>query len=239
MLPMSNFFPSVQQKALAWGVHVFTASGLVSGFMALLAVKAHDWQEAMAWLVLCQIIDGVDGALARAFSVKEVLPYMDGQTIDYVIDFATYAIIPAFLFYEAELVTETWRLPCTALILLVSALYYGKKGMVSEDKYFVGFPVMWNMVIFYLIFVAQCSALLNGILIVFFAILHFVPIKFVYPSRGTRFSIPTIIVTLIFIATLISLVWYYPQRPLSLIVLAWSTLAYYTVMAVYNTWWEG
>ncbi|MEM9820270.1 MAG: CDP-alcohol phosphatidyltransferase family protein, partial [Bacteroidota bacterium] len=81
---------TVIEKSLAWSVHLFTASGLVAGFMAILAINHQNWREAMLWLVLCLVIDGLDGSLARVFKVGEVLPYMNGKTIDYVIDFATY-----------------------------------------------------------------------------------------------------------------------------------------------------
>lgn len=223
---------------LAWSVHIFTSSGLLAGFMAILAVQAHDWRMAMFWLIIALIIDGVDGTFARLFRTKEVLPFMDGKTIDYVIDFATYAIIPAYMFYEADLVPEAWRLGLTFLILLVSALYYGKTGMVSEDNYFVGFPVMWNMVLYYYLFVTDYQASTYVILTIIFAILHFAPIKFVYPSQNDRFKIPTIINTIFFIGTLALLVFYYPTKPLGLMIMAYATAAYYAVMAVYNTWIE-
>ena len=140
--------PTFTQKTLAWAVHIFTASGLLCGFMAILAINEKDWRTTMFWLLACLVIDGIDGTFARLLKVKEVLPFMDGKMMDYVIDFATYAIIPAYFFYETELVTANWKLPLTFLILLVSALYYGKVGMVSVDNYFMGFPVLWNMVIF-------------------------------------------------------------------------------------------
>ena len=226
------------QKILAWSVHLFTASGLVAGFMAILAVNEKDWRTAMLWLMACLLIDAVDGTFARLFRVKEVLPYMDGKTIDYVIDFATYAIIPAYFFHEAELVSENWRLPCTAIILLVSALYYGKEGMVSDDMYFVGFPVMWNMVVLYMLFVFQLSPTANAIAIIFFAILHFVPIKFAYPSQASKFKIPTIIVSIIFITTLVAILWFYPNRNPWLTGSAIFTAGYYGLLAIYNTWLE-
>ena len=58
-------------KMLAWSVHIFTASGLLSGFMAILAIQAHDWRMAMFWLVICQVIDVIDGTFARLFRVKD------------------------------------------------------------------------------------------------------------------------------------------------------------------------
>lgn len=227
--------PTFIQKTLAWSVHIFTASGLLTGFMAILAINEKDWRSAMFWLLAALVIDGIDGTFARMFRVKEVLPFMDGKTIDYVIDFATYAIIPAYFFYEAELVTQDWRLPLTFLILMVSALYYGKEGMVSADNYFVGFPVLWNMVVFYLVFVLSCSPLMNAILVVFFAILHFVPIKFAYPSQASRLKGVTIAATLVFLIALPLLVYYYPERPMWLKIVMILNLCYFGGIATWDT----
>jgi len=191
---------------------------------------------AMVWLIIALVIDGIDGTFARMFRVKEVLPYMNGQTIDYVIDFATYAIIPAYFFYMAELVPDVWRLPCTSIILLVSALYYGKEGMVSEDMYFIGFPVMWNMVVFYLLFVFKASPIGNVIFVMIFAIMHFLPIKFAYPSQNSRFKVPTLIASAIFILTLLAILYFLPEEHLWLRILAILTMGYYAVLAIYDTW---
>ncbi|MEM1321859.1 MAG: CDP-alcohol phosphatidyltransferase family protein [Bacteroidota bacterium] len=230
--------PTFIQKALAWMVHSFTASGLVAGFMAMLAINQQDWRGAMLWLLAALLIDGLDGSLARRFRVKEVLPYMDGKTMDYIIDFATYAIIPAYFFYMAELTTPPWNLICTIVILIVSALYYGKEGMVSNDMYFVGFPVMWNMVVFYLIFVFQTGPVWNTILIFIFAILHFVPIKFAYPSQAVRFRKLILLITVLFFVALIGILWGYPESSIWLRALAIGTALGYGILAVYNTWME-
>ncbi|HHS95828.1 MAG TPA: phosphatidylcholine/phosphatidylserine synthase [Phaeodactylibacter sp.] len=223
-------------RALAWGVHLFTASGLVSGFMAILAINEKDWQEAMLWLLLCLLIDGIDGSFARLFKVKEVLPNVDGKTIDYVIDFATYAIIPAYFFYMAEIVPEAWQLPCVMIILMVSVLYYGKEGMVSADNFFVGFPVMWNMVVFYQIFILPQIEMLQVAWVHVFAILHFVPIKFAYPSQNTRFFKMTLLVTVLFFLMILSAVYFYPLVPLWVKGLAYATAAYYGGLGLWVTW---
>lgn len=235
---MNQQSPTFIQKTLAWSVHLFTASGLVCGFLAILAINEKDWRMAMMWLVVALIVDGVDGTFARIFKAKEILPNVDGKSIDYVIDFATYAIIPAYFFHEAVLVPEVWRFPCTAAILLVSALYYGKQGMVSDDMYFIGFPVMWNMVVFYLVFVWPQIAMLNVALVFIFCVLHFVPIKFVYPSQTTRFFNLTLGATILFFLSLILIVFHYPERKLWTIVISYLCIVYYAGMAIYNTWIE-
>ena len=236
LLRMAKPTFTIAQRAAAWGVHLFTASGLVAGFMALLAVHEGAFREAALWLLLTLVIDGIDGTFARLARAETVLPQMSGQTIDYVIDFATYAIIPAFFFYEAQLVSPAWNLPCAAIILFVSALYYGKSGMVSEDYYFVGFPVMWNVVVFFLFFVWTFPPLVNVALVIAFATLHFVPIKFAYPSRNSRFMKLTLVITAVFVVSLVWLIWQYPVRSDWAVGGCYVGLLYYALLAVYDTW---
>jgi phosphatidylcholine synthase len=235
-MPTKPFSPF--QKALAWSVHIFTASGLVAGFMAILSINEKDWRTAMFWLFIALLIDGIDGTFARMFKVKEVLPQMDGQTIDFVVDFANYAIIPAYFFYMAELVPEAWNLTCTAIILLVSAIYYGKDGMVSQDMYFIGFPVLWNLVVFYLVFVFQASPIGNVLIVLAFAVAHFIPIKFAYPSQASRFQRPTLMVSLLFFVVLLAILYFFPERNSILTVLAWGCGLYFGFLAIYNTYVE-
>lgn len=222
-------------KFFAWFTHFFTASGLLAGFMAILAVSEKNWRLAMAWLLVALVIDGIDGTFARKFKVKEVLPNFDGKTLDYVIDFFNYAIVPVYFFYQANLVETSWNLPLSFLILMVSAIYYGKVGMVSDDYYFIGFPVMWNIVVFFLVFVFSLSEIGNAVIIVFFSILHFVPVKFAYPSRATRLKFTTLIVTAIFLIVTPLIVWFYPDTPNWLKWLANACLAYYGILAIADT----
>ncbi len=232
----------------AIAVHLFTASGLLAGFMAILAINDRNWRAAMAWLLLALLIDGIDGTLARKFKINEVLPNISGKNIDNVVDFVNYAVVPAYFFYMIGLAGPVWSLPLALLILLVSALYYGKEGMVSDDFYFVGFPVMWNIVIFYLVFVfygspdslSTCqlsiaSCPLPASIVIVFAILHFVPVKFAYPSRATRFKTPTLIATAAILVIIPAAVWSYPDVPVWLKWFAILNLGYFGVLAVYDT----
>ena len=227
-----NFF----NKSLAWAVHIFTASGLLAGFMALIAMHDHDVRQAMFWLILAFVIDGIDGTFARMARVTEVLPNMDGKTIDYVVDFANFAIIPAYIFYQSDLVLESWRLPLTSIILLVSAIYYGKTGMVSEDKYFIGFPVLWNMVVYFLIFVFDLSPLFNAGIILLFAIAHFVPLKYIYPSQAQRWQLASSIIAALFFILMCVTVYYYPVRHFYLTLLSVIGLAYFATLTFLEQW---
>lgn len=226
---------SVSKKIIAWCVNLYTASGILAGFMAILAINAKNWREAMAWLLVALVIDGTDGTFARQLKTTDVLPFMNSKNIDYVVDFTNYAVIPAYFFYAAELVPSNWNLPLTFLILLVSAIYYGIEEMVSDDFNFIGFPVMWNAVVFYLIFVFSLSQIGNAAIIVIFSILHFIPIKFAYPSRAMRLKILTIAFTAILLIIMPIIVWFYPNVPKYLKWIANICLAYFGILAVLDT----
>ena len=224
-------------KLAAWSVHLFTASGLLAGFMGLLAAVEGDYRAAMLWMLATLVIDGIDGTFARMARVGEVLPHVSGKMIDYVIDFFTYCILPAYLFYVAIEMPETPRLIGSFLMLMSGAIYYGLDGMVSEDgKHFVGFPVMWNMVVYVFIFVIPDLAwpVLLG-LVVLFTVLHFVPVLFAYPSHGGRWWVATLVTTVVFIISAVVNVYYYDEPvPWA----RWATIAatlYYAVLATVDT----
>ncbi len=197
----------------AWLVHIFTASGILTVFMALVETGMKDFRSAMLWLLAAQFIDGLDGTLARRYRVEEVLPQMSGKSIDFVIDFSGYAVVPAYMMYQADLMPDILGLLMSLLIVLTSAIYYGKAGMVTNDLYFKGFPVMWNMVAFYLIFIFSFPPGLNVAVVVILTIMQFVPIKFAYPSLTRRWMPATLAITTIFLISVTGLLWYYPQYP--------------------------
>jgi phosphatidylcholine synthase len=240
---------SIGQKTAAWAVHTFTASGIVAGFWGIVSVANGDFFMAFAMLFLTVIIDGLDGTFARMFNVTEVLPDVSGKTMDYVIDFVTYAIVPAYIIYAANidgqyLIPDDLRFVTATIILLISTLYYGKEGMVSNDMYFVGFPVMWNLVAFYLYYVTNLPAAGNFILVLVFAVLHFVPIKYLYPSRTKKFQKLNILATVLLLGsnfTLLVLIEWKYDMPTELIIartLSVVTLLYFGVLSIYHTWFD-
>ncbi|NBB76943.1 MAG: phosphatidylcholine/phosphatidylserine synthase [Bacteroidetes bacterium] len=219
----------------AWMVHLFTASGMLTVFMALLATANGNFRNAMLWLLAAQLIDGIDGTLARRFRVEEILPHVSGKSIDFVIDFAGYSIIPAYIIYRADLMPEPLALAAALLILLTSAVYYGKSGMISDDYYFIGFPVMWNLVAFYLLFIFSFPAAVNAVLIAILAAMQFLPIKFAYPSRTRRWRPANLIITVIAMVSVTFFLLLYPDPP---VIFYWGcllALAYFTVFAFFAT----
>lgn len=225
------------RRAAALGVHLFTASGIVSAFFSLVAIHHEEWRNAMIFLWICFVIDGFDGLLARLARVRDVLPNWDGEAIDDVIDFCTYAVIPAYFMYASPMLLDAgaWRTALPALVLLTSAMYYGHKGMVSTDKYFVGFPVLWNFVIFYQFFVFQTSSFTTIISTLIICVLHFVPFKVPYPSQVAEYRWLQMGLIIAAISANFLILFDYPNPNRYLILFSEVYLAYLGVWSLYAT----
>ena len=96
-------------KSAAWafGVHILTASGAFLAFMSIVAAAEYDFRQSFLWLGLALVVDGIDGPLARKLEVKKWWPHWSGDTLDNVIDYTTYVMIPAFILYQSGLLDYT------------------------------------------------------------------------------------------------------------------------------------
>ncbi len=179
----------------AFSIHILTASGAFLAFLSIVAAAEYDFQKAFFWLGMALIVDGVDGPLARKLEVKKWWPHWSGDTLDNVIDYATFVMIPAFILYQSglldltdvngdkeELLSKFTSFTAAAVIVITSAIYYADTRMKTEDYGFKGFPVCWNMVVFAL-YVVSPSPTFSLIFIIFTAAMTFVPITFIHPVR--------------------------------------------------------
>jgi phosphatidylcholine synthase len=178
----------------AWSVHLFTATGALWGFLAIIATIQHQWQLAFFWLFAAGFVDSVDGSLARKFQVSGHIPNFDGALLDNIIDYLTYVIVPALILYEAQLLPAKWTILGIAALVLSSAYQFAQADAKTEDHYFKGFPSYWNVLAFYL-FLLQWPERVNLALVLLCAVLVFVPIKYVYPSRMPYYRKPTLILS--------------------------------------------
>jgi phosphatidylcholine synthase len=194
-----------KEVAAAWAVHAFTGSGIVLGFLALLAILHGDRLAVFIWLGLALFVDGIDGTLARRVRVREVTPQFDGTTLDNVIDYFNYVAVPAMMIYWFGFVPPGWEIPASAAIMAVSLYTFANLGMKSHDYYFVGFPALWNLVVLYF-HVLQTTPWTNLVVIGICCVLTFVPWKYVHPFRVKDWRSVTIPVTVLWAATSFRLV---------------------------------
>ncbi len=193
------------KKGIAWAVHAFTISGIVLGFLALVAVLKGDAVAAFMWLGLALFVDGIDGSLARKARVLEYTPNFDGRTLDNVIDFFNYVAVPALMVYWFAMVPGTLGVAAAAAIMAVSCYTFANVGMKSDDYYFVGFPALWNIVVLYF-YILGTHWIINLGTIVALCVLTFIPVKFVHPLRVTDWRHVTIPMTVLWAAMSLSLI---------------------------------
>lgn len=174
--------PSRSGRALAFCVHLFTASGAAAGFLALMAAIQHDWPAMFAWLAVALAIDGIDGTFARKLRVAELLPRWSGEVLDLVVDFLTYVVVPAFAIATGGFMRPPLALAAAAAIVISSAIYFSDRRMKTDDDYFRGFPATWNLVAFYF-FLLRPGETMALAAIAILVVCTFLPFVFVHPMR--------------------------------------------------------
>ena len=172
-----------------WLAHLFTGLGAIAALLATLAVIGGDYRGAFIWLGVQIFIDATDGVLARALRVKERLPHFDGARLDDIIDYLCYVFVPMLLLLHAGLLPEQWGVAVASAVLLASAYGFSQTAakVKTTDYFFTGFPSYWNLVALY-IFLFRFAPEVNAAILVTFAVLVFVPLRYVYPSRTETLS---------------------------------------------------
>lgn len=221
-------------KAKAWSVHAVTASGVILGLLALLAVLDGRPQVCLLWLGAALLVDGLDGTLARKFDVKGVLPHFDGSTLDLVIDYLTYVFIPAIFVYRFIALPEYTLLLSVGVILLSSLFCFCNLNMKSKDNYFVGFPAAWNVVIVYL-YLLDFAPWLSLVTILVLAGLTLTKMKFLHPFRVKQFMPLNIGVTLLWMAACALLIVQYPLNQAWLLLVWGLATAYFVGICLWRT----
>ena len=103
-------------RALAFSVHILTACGAALALLALIAAASQDWPLMFAALGAALIVDCIDGPLARRFKIAERLPRWSGETLDLVVDFTTYVVVPAYAIAAGGLMPELWSIPAGMVV---------------------------------------------------------------------------------------------------------------------------
>lgn len=168
-------------------VHLLTASGALIALLSLQAIYHNDAKEALMWLLLALVIDGLDGPLARKFEVKKHMPQIDGVMLDLIVDFLSYVFVPVVYIWHFELLPQALEWLLLGAILLSSLYLFALTDMKSDDNYFNGFPSVWNLVLFSWV-ILDTPLAFNVLSTAVLCVLTFVPIKSVHPVRVKRFK---------------------------------------------------
>jgi phosphatidylcholine synthase len=215
----------------AWSVHLLTASSAPAGVLAVLASERGDAATSMGWMAYTIAIDAVDGTLARAVGVKQVLPFFDGTRLDDVVDYFTYVIVPALFLLHLHLLPPGAAVPIALLPVLASAYGFCRTDAKTADHYFTGFPSYWNIVAFYLYALGWPRAL-NATVVIALSVAVFVPIRYVYPSRTTTLRALTVGLGLAWGAFVLYALAHLDTVPRPLVAISLAYPAYYVLLSL-------
>lgn len=233
-------FSGIWQRWTGWWVHIFTASGAFVGLLAVVAIHQLNFLRAFWLMGAAILIDAIDGFFARRLSVRERVPEIDGALLDNIVDFFTYTLVPCFMLLVGELLPAGVRLPAVLAITLSSAYQFTHVEAKTEDHFFRGFPSYWNIVVFYLFF-WQMTPWTNTGIVFLLAVLSFVPVKYIYPSRLDYLTKSRLLRMTMLVATVVwgvataGLLWMYPASHHALVLISTGYPVIYVLISLYRT----
>ncbi len=188
-------------------MHLFTISGVLLSFLALVASIEQNLELVFFYLALALFVDGVDGSLARMVDVKRHTPHINGENLDNIIDYLNYVFVPVFVIYWLNFVPAGKEVISAFIILAVSCYTFANRNIKTSDFYFSGFPALWNIVILYF-YILDTDPFLNFITICFLAIFTFIPIKYLHPFRVKRYRFVSLSVLAIWMITTVLILYF-------------------------------
>jgi phosphatidylcholine synthase len=106
--------------------------------------------------------------------------------------------------------------------LLASCYGFAQTQAKTDDDYFLGFPSYWSLIGFYL-YVFDTPIWFNTALILFLAVMVFVPVRYPYPTKTPQLRTVTLVLGALTGAAMLAVVATLPDPPRWL---AWTTLVY-------------
>lgn len=183
-------------------IHVLTVTGILAGMAALVSVLENKPVNAVLWLLVALVIDGIDGPIARRWLTNSPKPRFDGYILDLVIDYVTCVIVPAAFLWQFKLVSHgNIGQIAIAAVIGSSALWFSQTDIESKDHFFRGFPAAWNMVVPTL-WVLDAGTEFNLAVTFSLAVLTLSNIEFAHTLKVTRLRALNFVSTLIWMSSI-------------------------------------
>lgn len=216
-------------------VHGYTAVGAVLALMMVHWSYQGRTRDVLWLFLIAMVIDGTDGFLARHFDVKRVLPWFDGALLDNIVDFITYAFAPMVLLWATGYLPDGLLGGAVAAIPVLASCYqFCRTDAKTEDHFFLGFPSYWNILAFFAV-VGSLAPLVTSALVVGLAILVFVPIKYIYPSRTAFLWRANMTLATLWLALYAAITAGLPDPSPLLVAASLLYVAYYVAVSVWMT----
>jgi len=221
----------------AYGVHLYTASGVAMAFLAAAEISAPrpDPRWVFLWFALAVLIDATDGPLARRFEVKRWAPWINGRLIDDIVDYLTFTFLPLLLVWRMEWV-PAGATGLIAAAMMASLLGFAHGGAKQESEgFFLGFPSYWNIYAFYAgLWHERWGPVVSAVVLVLLTVLTVAPVRFIYPNLAPQpWRWPVLAGGAAWLAVLLAMLWDFPRSPPWLVWLSMVYPAFYVGLSLY------
>lgn len=229
--------PSSGALIRAYGVHLYTALGVVFAFLAAAEIceSLPDARWVFLWLAAAVLIDSTDGTLARRWNVKELASRVSGRTMDDIVDYLTFTFLPLLLVWRMGWVPAPAGL-WVVVAMAASLLGFANTGAKEEEKgFFLGFPSYWNIYAYYAgpLYLAA-GPRVPGLILLLLAVLTVLPVRFIYPTLAPPpWRAPVLAGGVVWFILLALMLPWYPSLPMWLV---WLSLLYPAFYAALSIW---
>lgn len=218
-------------RSCGWLIHLYTAFGVVTGLVALYFIERSRFRAAFLVMAAALFIDSTDGPFARLVQIRKRIPEFDGATLDNIVDYLNYVVVPAFLMLNARILPDNRAGLAIAGVMMIASTYgFSRVDAKTEDLYFRGFPSYWNLVALYL-YVLPLSQSLNGVIVLALSAMVFAPLKFIYPNRTAPLRTLTLTLAGIWSIATLLLVILLPTREPVLLCISLAFVVYYFLVS--------
>ncbi len=208
---------------------MYTALGAVAGLLSIDYAARGDFRASFIAMGVATAIDSSDGPLARLLEVRRRIPHFDGALLDNIVDYLTYVLAPVFLMLRAGILEPgLGGYLIGGLVMVASGYGFCHVEAKTDDHYFRGFPSYWNLVAFYL-YCLELGALVSTIIVAVFAVMVFVPIKYIYPNRTGPLRAVTLTLAIAWAIVTLAMLPALPGHNPILLYASLSFIAYYLI----------
>jgi phosphatidylcholine synthase len=152
-----------------------------------------------------------------------------------MVDYLTYAFTPMVLLWSAGYLGDGSGATLLAVMpLLASAYQFCRVDAKTEDHLFLGFPSYWNILALYVV-VLDLGTTTVAVLLTVCAVLVFVPVGYVYPSRTDTLRGLTLALTTVWLVSYAVLIHQLPSPSPVWVTISLSYLVYYVALSLYLT----
>jgi len=216
-------------------IHSITAFGAIAGLISLERFINGDIPSGLLWLIICQVIDGFDGPIARKIDIHLHATRFDGHILDLVVDYVTCVMVPVAIMVQLDLIESKYSFLYAALIIFTGALWFARTDQETEDHWFNGFPAAWNLVIPTFIIMGTNPKLAELIIILLCA-LTLTQLKFPHLVKVEFMRATTWTLAVIYFVAMTWLSVQYPNGPTGLEPVLVIFPIYIFGISIYHSW---